>query len=275
MHRRHPHLGSAAVPASRRATAPAPSSTCSPAYPDRCPRTPAPHRRPRLRPRQRHRPPRRPLAHRAHHRLRQLARDARPAPNGLRRAHPGRRPPRLRRRGRRALGAREPYDLIVSNAALQWVPGPPRLLPRLDRRPRPRRHLRLPGPRQLRRAQPRPAARTRPTPPAGGTASAERSATTTRSTSPPTTSPALTDLGCEADVWETTYLHLLARARTRCWTGSRARPCARSSPSWDDRRRRPFVAEYRDLLRKAYPPAPHGTVFPFRRIFAVARKADA
>ncbi|NEE22257.1 trans-aconitate methyltransferase, partial [Streptomyces sp. SID7499] len=35
-----------------------------------------------------------------------------------------------------------------------------------------------------------------------------------------------------------------------------------------------FLAEYRDLLREAYPPGPYGTVFPFRRIFAVARKEN-
>ena len=64
------------------------------------------------------------------------------------------------------------------------------------------------------------------------------------------------------------------RARTRCSTGSRAPPCARSSPHSRTTRRPSDAssAEYRDLLRKAYPPGPHGTVFPFRRIFAVARK---
>jgi trans-aconitate 2-methyltransferase len=33
-----------------------------------------------------------------------------------------------------------------------------------------------------------------------------------------------------------------------------------------------FVAEYRDLLRDAYPEKPYGTVLPFRRLFAVARR---
>jgi len=33
-----------------------------------------------------------------------------------------------------------------------------------------------------------------------------------------------------------------------------------------------FEAEYSELLREAYPATSHGTVFPFRRIFAVARK---
>lgn len=33
-----------------------------------------------------------------------------------------------------------------------------------------------------------------------------------------------------------------------------------------------FVTAYRDLLRDAYPARPYGTVLPFRRLFAVARK---
>jgi trans-aconitate 2-methyltransferase len=33
-----------------------------------------------------------------------------------------------------------------------------------------------------------------------------------------------------------------------------------------------FEAEYAAALREAYPATPHGTVFPFRRIFAVGRK---
>ena len=40
----------------------------------------------------------------------------------------------------------------------------------------------------------------------------------------------------------------------------------------DPEARDAFVSEYRDLLRTAYPAGPHGTVFPFRRIFAVTRK---
>lgn len=51
-----------------------------------------------------------------------------------------------------------------------------------------------------------------------------------------------------------------------------------AAPGADRPRGRPgghreFLGQYRDLLRKAYPAGPHGTVFPFRRIFAVARKA--
>ena len=37
---------------------------------------------------------------------------------------------------------------------------------------------------------------------------------------------------------------------------------------------REFEAEYSARLAEAYPAGPHGTVFPFRRIFAVARKRE-
>lgn len=40
----------------------------------------------------------------------------------------------------------------------------------------------------------------------------------------------------------------------------------------DAEARSAFLAEYRDLLRAAYPAGPHGTVFPFRRVFAVAHR---
>jgi trans-aconitate 2-methyltransferase len=33
-----------------------------------------------------------------------------------------------------------------------------------------------------------------------------------------------------------------------------------------------FEAEYAEQLRQAYPASPHGTLFPFRRIFAVGTR---
>jgi trans-aconitate 2-methyltransferase len=32
-----------------------------------------------------------------------------------------------------------------------------------------------------------------------------------------------------------------------------------------------FEVEYKRSLREAYPPGPHGTVLPFRRVFVVAQ----
>ena len=168
----------------------------------------APHRRPRLRPRQRHRAARRPLARRPHHRLRQL-----PARCSRGRGHAGPTPGGGSLDFRRADAADwtpdEPYDLIVSNAALQWVPGHADRFPDWLDAPRPRRHLRLPGPRQLHRAQPRPARRTVRQPRSGAPGSPATAPPRATSSSPPTTSDRLTDLGCAADVWETTYLQLL------------------------------------------------------------------
>ncbi|MFD4504030.1 trans-aconitate 2-methyltransferase [Streptomyces sp. NPDC058457] len=83
----------------------------------------------------------------------------------------------------------------------------------------------------------------------------------------------LARLGCATDVWETTYLHVLeGEDPVLDWVkGTGLRP-ALTVLGDDPEARDAFVAEYRDLLREAYPSAPYGTVLPFRRLFAVARK---
>jgi trans-aconitate 2-methyltransferase len=80
----------------------------------------------------------------------------------------------------------------------------------------------------------------------------------------------LLGLGCEVDAWETTYLHLLpGEDPVFTWiSGTGARPALQALP---DGVREEFVREYKQLLRDAYPAGPHGTVLPFRRVFAVAR----
>ncbi|MCX4511381.1 trans-aconitate 2-methyltransferase [Streptomyces sp. NBC_01619] len=83
----------------------------------------------------------------------------------------------------------------------------------------------------------------------------------------------LADLGCATDTWETTYLQLLTgEDPVLDWVkGTALRPVL-TALEGDEEATEEFLTQYRDLLRKAYPPGPHGTVFPFRRIFAVARK---
>ncbi|MFD7232694.1 trans-aconitate 2-methyltransferase [Streptomyces sp. NPDC059881] len=83
----------------------------------------------------------------------------------------------------------------------------------------------------------------------------------------------LADLGCATDTWETTYLQLLTgEDPVLDWVkGTALRPVL-TALERDEEATEEFLTQYRDLLRKAYPPGPHGTVFPFRRIFAVARK---
>ncbi len=77
--------------------------------------------------------------------------------------------------------------------------------------------------------------------------------------------------GCDADAWETTYFQLLPGADPVLeWVrGTGLRPVLAALPAEEAR---DFEAAYARLLREAYPPGSHGTVFPFRRIFAVARK---
>ncbi|MFF8769506.1 methyltransferase domain-containing protein [Kitasatospora sp. NPDC015120] len=83
---------------------------------------------------------------------------------------------------------------------------------------------------------------------------------------------ALAAAGCAADVWETTYCTLLTGPDPVLeWVkGTALRPVL--TRLGDGAERAAFLAEYGALLREAYPAGPHGTVFPFRRIFAVGVK---
>jgi trans-aconitate 2-methyltransferase len=81
----------------------------------------------------------------------------------------------------------------------------------------------------------------------------------------------LLDAGYTADAWETTYQQVLpGRDAVLEWVrGTALRPVlAVLSPGEGAK----FEAEYAAALREAYPQTVHGTVFPFRRIFAVGRK---
>jgi trans-aconitate 2-methyltransferase len=77
--------------------------------------------------------------------------------------------------------------------------------------------------------------------------------------------------GCTVDAWETTYLHVLAGADPVLeWTrGTALRPVL---DRLDESDAADFTAQYADALRAEYPRTDYGTVFPFRRVFVVARK---
>jgi trans-aconitate 2-methyltransferase len=77
--------------------------------------------------------------------------------------------------------------------------------------------------------------------------------------------------GLSADVWETTYVHVLTGPDPVLdWLrGTGLRPVlAALSPA----EAAEFEAEFAQRLRQAYPPTPQGTLFAFRRIFAVGHK---
>ena len=81
----------------------------------------------------------------------------------------------------------------------------------------------------------------------------------------------LLDAGLVADVWVATYLHLLqGEDPVLEWLrGAGLRPLLAKLSPHDARE---FSAQLAAKLRDAYPPGPHGTVFPVPRVFAVGHK---
>ncbi|MFD9001948.1 trans-aconitate 2-methyltransferase [Streptomyces sp. NPDC059582] len=166
----------------------------------------------------------------------------------------------------------ETYDLIISNATLQWVPGHvgrfgdwvAALAPGGTFAFQVPGNFDAPSHRLLRDL-------------AGSARWRDRLAGTLRHDdavlAPVAYLEHLADLGCAADVWETTYVHLLTGADPVLdWVkGTGLRPVLTALAD-DPGAREEFLDGYRAALREAYPAGAHGTPFPFRRIFAVARK---
>lgn len=82
--------------------------------------------------------------------------------------------------------------------------------------------------------------------------------------------------GWRATAWETTYMQLLpGEDPVLAWvrgTGLRPALAALDAADPSGALASAFEAAYAERLRQAYPRGPHGTVFPFRRVFAVAHK---
>ena len=161
-------------------------------------------------------------------------------------------------------------DVVVSNASLQWVPGHRDLLVRWA--------AQLPAGGWL--AFQVPGNFDAPTHSLMRTlAASPRWATALRGilrhhdsvSSPADYAALLLGTGLHSDVWETTYLHLLpGRDPVLEWLrGTGLRPVL---DALSVEQGRAFETEFGALLRTAYPPTPHGTMLPYRRIFAVAHR---
>ena len=158
-------------------------------------------------------------------------------------------------------------DVLVSNAALQWVPDHLDLLPGLVHAIAPRGWLAIQVPgnfdepsHTIRRelaAEPAYAGHT-----AGVAVPEAHDAETYLRV--------LRDLGCEVDAWETTYLHVLDGPDPvfRWVSGTGARPTLEALPP---DLRADFEEEFKARLREAYPERAGVVVLPFRRVFVVAR----
>ena len=163
----------------------------------------------------------------------------------------------------------KPVDVIVSNALLQWIPDHEPLLARWAGFLAPGGWLavQLPGNfDQPTHALLRELAGSRRWRPLLGAAELNR-----QGGDPAAYLDLLARQGCAVDAWETTYLHVLAGDDPvlRWVEGTALRPVL---AALDGGGRAEFTAEYGARLRAAYPASPYGTVFPFRRVFVVARR---
>jgi trans-aconitate 2-methyltransferase len=82
---------------------------------------------------------------------------------------------------------------------------------------------------------------------------------------------ALAPHAARLDLWETEYLHILPNpeAIVEWYRGSGMRPYLQAIGEESERER--FASEYLEGIRPLYPPRPDGRVlFPFRRIFLIA-----
>jgi trans-aconitate 2-methyltransferase len=164
-----------------------------------------------------------------------------------------------------------PVDVLVSNAVLHWVPGHPDLLTRWAGHLAPGGELAVQVPGNFRAPthalltelcrSPRWSARLTGVGPRPDAV-----------LEPAGYLDLLADAGLEADVWETTYLHVLrGEDPVLAWVrGTVLRPVL---AELDDDEVADLTSAYAALLRSAYPARADGTtVLPFRRIFAVGRR---
>jgi trans-aconitate 2-methyltransferase len=164
-----------------------------------------------------------------------------------------------------------PVDVLVSNAVLHWVPGHEHLLARWTGHLSPGGTLavQVPGnfgaPTHALLAalcrSPRWAARL-----------ADQAPSPTAVLEPAGYLDVLTAGGLDADVWETTYLHVLSgEDPVLGWVRSTVLRPVLARLDADDADA--FTAEYAAALRDAYPRRADGsTVLPFRRVFAVGTR---
>ena len=164
-----------------------------------------------------------------------------------------------------------PVDVVVSNAVLHWVPGHEHLLTRWAGWLPPGGWLAVQVPGNFRAPthtllaelcrSPRWASRLADAAPRPDTV-----------LDPAGYFDVLSAAGLSPDVWETTYLHVLAGTDpVLAWVRSTVlRPALALLPDGDVAG---FTAEYAAALRAAYPARPDGTtLLPFRRVFAVATR---
>jgi trans-aconitate 2-methyltransferase len=161
-----------------------------------------------------------------------------------------------------ASDAQDRFDLVFSNAALQWVPEHAALFPRLLQRVDAGGALAVQIPADFNAL---PHRLMRELAPAGIRAKEWYS------NEPAFYYDVLAGRAKKVDIWEAIYQHVLADADdiVEWYKGSGLRPFLDAMPGEAERDR--FMTEYRAKIREAYPSRSDGRVlFPFRRLFVVA-----
>jgi trans-aconitate 2-methyltransferase len=160
-------------------------------------------------------------------------------------------------------------DVLVSNAALQWVPEHLDLLPRWADELEPDGWLAFQVPANFDAPSHRLMRDVAATP--RWQARLDGALRATPVESPSAYLDLLSGLGMSVDAWQTDYLHVLAGDDpVLAWVrGTGLRPVL---AALDDDAAAAFEAEYAALLRHAYQRQSYGTVFAFRRTFVVAHK---
>jgi trans-aconitate 2-methyltransferase len=156
----------------------------------------------------------------------------------------------------------ERYEVVFSNAALQWLPDHASLLPQLMRRVAPGGALAFQMP-----AYDSPAHHLMRT----MAAARALHVAAWHSHEPPFYYDVLSACAARVDVWSTEYLHVMPDAETivEWYRGTGLRPYLDALSTEAERTR--FADEFLQGVRDLYPKRPDGRVlFPFRRIFAVA-----
>lgn len=164
-----------------------------------------------------------------------------------------------------------PIDVLVTNAALQWVRGHLELLPRLAAMLAPGGWFAMQVPGNF--EEPSHTLR-RDLAAEAPFAEHLHGIASPASHDAGTYLHALQEAGLEVDAWETTYLHVLHGPDPVFeWvSGTGARPTLEALPA---ALREQFADHFTARLREAYPDTGQGVVLPFRRVFAVGRRPAA
>ena len=164
---------------------------------------------------------------------------------------------------------KQPADLVFSNAALQWIPDHKKLLPKIAAYVAPGGVLAVQIPHNDNAPSTiaiKEAAQSGPW----------RNKLQALERVSPVQDPSvyfkqLAQLGCELDVWETEYHHILEGDDPVLEWG-KGTWLRILLDSLDGEQRDQFEDVCRTRLKKAYPPLPDGrTLYPFRRLFFIAQ----